>query len=81
MNVRLSIAIVASFLALAPAITSAQNEELGKGRLGKVSFATSCDPRVQAEFERAVAMLHSFWYSAGDVGSDECPLHSRPKVT
>ncbi|HEV2977507.1 MAG TPA: hypothetical protein VG425_07955 [Casimicrobiaceae bacterium] len=34
--------------------------------LGHVSFATSCDPKVQASFERAVAMLHSFWYSAGE---------------
>jgi tetratricopeptide (TPR) repeat protein len=34
--------------------------------LGKVSFPTSCDPKVQPAFERAVAMLHSFWYSAGE---------------
>ena len=37
-----------------------------KSKLGKVSFPTSCDPKVQAQFERAVAMLHSFWYSAGE---------------
>ena len=36
------------------------------GPLGKVTFPTSCDPKVQASFERAVAMLHSFWYSAGE---------------
>ena len=35
-------------------------------KLGKLSFPTSCDPKVQAQFERGVAMLHSFWYSAGD---------------
>ncbi len=34
--------------------------------LGKVTFPTSCDPKVQPAFERAVAMLHSFWYSAGE---------------
>src|SRR5437870_8469261 len=34
--------------------------------LGKVSFQTSCDPKVQPAFERAVAMLHSFWFSAGE---------------
>ena len=38
----------------------------GKGQLGKVSFSTSCDPKVQADFDRAVAMLHSFWYSYGE---------------
>src|SRR5882672_11544892 len=31
-------------------------------KLGKVSFPTSCDPSVQAEFDRGVAMLHSFWF-------------------
>lgn len=36
------------------------------GPLGKVSFPTSCDPKVQPAFDRAVAMLHSFWYSAGE---------------
>ncbi|HKH02717.1 MAG TPA: hypothetical protein VKB08_18625, partial [Bradyrhizobium sp.] len=30
--------------------------------LGKVVFPTSCDPNVQAEFERGVAMLHSYWF-------------------
>ena len=38
----------------------------GAEQLGKVSFPTSCDPKVQAQFERGVAMLHSFWYSAGE---------------
>jgi hypothetical protein len=31
-------------------------------KLGKVSFSTSCDPKVQADFERGVAMLHSYWF-------------------
>ena len=31
-------------------------------RLGKVRFPTSCDPKVQTEFERGVAMLHSYWF-------------------
>ena len=31
-------------------------------KLGKVSFATSCDPKVQVEFDRGVAMLHSYWF-------------------
>ena len=30
--------------------------------LGKVSFPTSCEARVQKDFERGVALLHSFWY-------------------
>jgi len=39
---------------------------LASERLGKVTFPTSCDPKAQAHFERGVAMLHSFWYSAGE---------------
>src|SRR5205823_3184480 len=33
-------------------------------KVGTVHFATSCSATVQADFERAVAMLHSFWFSA-----------------
>src|SRR5262249_54861790 len=35
-------------------------------KLGKVSFATSCKPSVEARFERGVALLHSFAYSAAE---------------
>jgi hypothetical protein len=31
-------------------------------KLGKVTFPTSCDPSVQAEFDGGVAMLHSYWF-------------------
>src|SRR3989304_3596345 len=34
------------------------------GRLGTVHFATSCSPDVEKEFDRGVALLHSFWFSA-----------------
>ena len=40
-------------------------------QLGKVSFPTSCDPKVQAQFESGVAMLHSFWYSAATATFEE----------
>ena len=32
-------------------------------KLGKVTFPTSCDSRVQGQFERGVAMLHSYWFT------------------
>src|SRR5436190_18454106 len=32
-------------------------------KLGKLRFPTSCDPKVQAEFERGVAMIHSYWFT------------------
>jgi tetratricopeptide (TPR) repeat protein len=31
-------------------------------KLGKVHFPVSCSPAAQQEFDRAVAMLHSFWF-------------------
>jgi hypothetical protein len=30
-------------------------------RLGAVSFEISCKPQVKANFNRGVALLHSFW--------------------
>jgi tetratricopeptide (TPR) repeat protein len=36
------------------------------GQLGKINFANSCDAKVQGELQRAVAMLHSFWFTAGE---------------
>jgi tetratricopeptide (TPR) repeat protein len=35
-------------------------------KLGKVSFPTSCNRKMQAQFDRAVAMLHSFWFQQGE---------------
>ena len=35
-------------------------------RLGSVSFPTSCAPAVQKQFQRGVAMLHSFWYEEAE---------------
>ena len=32
-------------------------------KLGKVVFPTSCDAKVQAAFERGVALLHSYWFA------------------
>jgi tetratricopeptide (TPR) repeat protein len=40
----------------APAV--AQHHELGQ-----VTFPTSCNPSVQADFETGVAMLHSYWFN------------------
>jgi hypothetical protein len=34
------------------------------GRLGTVHFANSCSTAVAKEFDRGVALLHSFWFSA-----------------
>jgi predicted Zn-dependent protease len=46
--------------------TAVSAQEKAPERLGKVSFPTSCDRKVQAQFDRAVAMLHSFWFQQGE---------------
>ena len=52
--------IVAFLLVIAtPAFAHDDN---ASGLVGKVTFPTSCDPRVQQTFETAVAMLHSYWF-------------------
>ncbi len=43
---------------------AAHDHEAPAGRLGAVHFATSCAPAVQPAFDRGVALLHSFWFSA-----------------
>jgi hypothetical protein len=34
-------------------------------KLGKVHFPVTCSPAAQQQFDRAVSMLHSFWYPQG----------------
>lgn len=35
-------------------------------KIGKVDFPVSCSPAARAKFARAVALLHSFWYSEAE---------------
>ena len=47
----------------AHASESFSEREVGDlGQVGNVSFAISCDPELQPEFDRAMALLHSFFY-------------------
>lgn len=49
--------------------TSAAQHEHGSPdapAVGNVSFPTSCSPAVQPDFNRAVALLHSFWYKKSE---------------
>jgi len=34
--------------------------------LGTVHFQTSCSPKVETDFNRGVALLHSFWYEEAE---------------
>jgi hypothetical protein len=55
-------------------VASAQDHAHQAGtaeRVGRVTFSTSCAAAVQPRFERAVAMLHSFWFEAADAAFAE----------
>src|SRR5688500_9339854 len=55
------IACVLTLILAVPAAASAQHEALAAGeQRGTVSVQSSCNPAVAAEFNRAVALLHSF---------------------
>jgi len=63
----LSFSLVCFALPNSQSIVIAQNHEHPvPERLGTVHFRTSCSADVQPEFERAVALLHSFAYSAAE---------------
>jgi hypothetical protein len=55
-------AVLLAALLLPSAASLAHTAGSAPERLGKVSFANSCQPIVQASFERGVALLHSFWF-------------------
>jgi tetratricopeptide (TPR) repeat protein len=42
---------------------AAQERPVDTEKLGKIHFLVSCTPAAQQQFDRAVAMLHSFWVS------------------
>jgi hypothetical protein len=68
MNIRQAL-IFGAFLSAQAALAHDDDPKQAAGRppeqLGKVNFPTSCDPQVQAQFERGVALLHSFWFPEG----------------
>ncbi|HLA89867.1 MAG TPA: hypothetical protein VJL28_05525 [Gemmatimonadaceae bacterium] len=46
----------------APAVARSQEHAHTGDELGNVAFPTSCNAEAQARMNRAVAMLHSFWF-------------------
>jgi tetratricopeptide (TPR) repeat protein len=57
-------ALVAPLLLIASTFAVAEETSSvdGQAQLGKVDFPVSCSPAAQQQFNRAVAILHSFWY-------------------
>ena len=52
--------------AVLPVCGQDMHEHPAPEKLGEVSFPISCQPAVQRDFNRGVALLHSFSYSAAD---------------
>src|SRR5437016_9774999 len=62
MNKMLLPAAVLAALFAKPLLAHEDDAAAGQGRFGKVNCPTSCSAAVQPQFERAVAMLHSFFF-------------------
>src|ERR1035438_10049471 len=63
--------VAGTLLALVAWSSVAQEHQHGNGeKLGTVHFATSCNEAAQKEFDRAVALLHSFQFSRAIEGFD-----------
>jgi hypothetical protein len=58
------LSFILAVLSSAPVLT-AQEKTGDPEKLGKVHFPVSCIPAAQQQFDRALAMLHSFWYPQG----------------
>ena len=54
--------VLAALLPLLPPSSAPASPHDDADQLGKLSFPTSCDTKVQPQFERGVAMLHSYWF-------------------
>ena len=68
MNTRVFFALLLVSLVLGVTVSG---EAPSKEQLGKVDFPNSCAPAVQEQFQRGVAMLHSFWYAAAEKAFQE----------
>lgn len=66
----LSLAAASAFIPAAQ-----EHDHPAPEKLGTVSFPTSCKPQVQPDFNRAVALLHSFSYQAADKAFHQVTQH------
>ena len=66
-TVLLSLAILLASSPGAARLSAQEHGQHGRhGRLGRVSFPVSCSAEARSRFEYAMAVLHSFWWEAGD---------------
>ena len=65
LSLRSLLALGFALVSCAAAAQSSAVQSASPG-LGKVSFLVSCKPEVRSDFERGVALLHSFQYAAAE---------------
>jgi tetratricopeptide (TPR) repeat protein len=63
MKMLIAVTLCSCIMALSP-LTSSANDHASTETLGSVAFSTSCSPPVQPQFNRAVALMHSFQFGA-----------------
>ena len=73
MKFTLAVAISALLTVAAPASAQHDHAAAGSDQIGgdSVSFLTSCAPALRQDFNRAVALLHSFWFAQAIAVFDE----------
>ena len=79
-----TVLIVAAVVLLVAIDSRAQDHTHAKAvheRLGTVHFATSCDAAAQIEFDRAVALLHSFEFSRAIGGFNSVSKTTTPVLS
>src|SRR4051812_33721032 len=64
--IRTPAALLSAALFASAALAHDDDAASGGQQLGKVNFPSSCSPKVQQKVTRGVAMLHSFWFPAGE---------------
>ena len=65
MNPRTSLGFLLIVGASAASLAAQEHPHARGERLGRVVFPVSCAPEAQRRFERAMAVLHSFWWEEG----------------
>jgi len=60
------ITLVALYLGLVDRLAAQDPHDHHAEVLGRVAFPVSCNEEARTRFERAIALLHSFWWEEGD---------------
>ena len=71
MHIKWRTGFALAFLLAASLAAQEAHDHPAPETLGEVSFPISCDPLVQQKFNRSVALLHSFAYSAAESSFQE----------